>query len=64
MDARGIAVSVEIFHTELEGAVDDYLVLLANPGQALLREAFRRKMDFIVASVAKGRLAEFVRHAI
>lgn len=46
-DGRGIVVNAELFHTELQGAVDDYLRDLAEPAQVGLREAFRKKMNFI-----------------
>jgi len=46
-DARGIVLNAERFHAELEGAVDDYLVRLADPAAVELREAFRKKMNFI-----------------
>jgi hypothetical protein len=46
-DARGIVLNAELFHAELEGAVDDYLVRLADPAEVELREAFRKKMNFI-----------------
>lgn len=46
-DGRGIVVNAELFHAELENAVDDYLTLLTDPTQVMLRGAFRRKMNFI-----------------
>jgi hypothetical protein len=46
-DRRGIVVNVELFHSELEDAIEDYLAKLADPAEVGLREAFRKKMDFI-----------------
>jgi hypothetical protein len=46
-DRRGIIVNAELFHAELEDAVDDYLMSLGDPPETTLREAFRKKMNFI-----------------
>lgn len=46
-DKRGVIVNAELFHSELEAAMGDYLERLADPAEVRLREAFRKKMDFI-----------------
>jgi len=57
-DGRGIIINAELFHTELEAAIDDYLRLLASPAQSRAREAFQRKMNYICRKEAQPAATE------
>jgi hypothetical protein len=56
-DRRGIVVNAEHFHSELESAVRDYLTRPADPTEVQLRQAFRKKMDYICRKEPQTRAA-------
>jgi hypothetical protein len=52
-DGKGIVVNTQEFHQLLEVVIEEYAESVRSGGQPELREAFRRKMNFICRVEAK-----------
>lgn len=58
-DGEGYIVDVERFHAGLQGSLNDYLTLISEPANSLLRSNLWKKMDQICSvRIARGALYE------